>query len=134
MGAFDWSPDSRRIACETRPTPDANDSRLSDIYEVEVEAGSVRPVASTTASESQPRYSPDGRYLAYVRSQESARRIDGSRIVLLALAGMKARELPASPNESPALAGWAGGRMLFTEGRGTRAVLYAMPVGGAPTG
>jgi dipeptidyl aminopeptidase/acylaminoacyl peptidase len=133
VGAFDWSPDSRRIAYETRPTPDANDSRLADIYEVEVETGSVRPVAATTASESQPRYSPDGRYLAYVRSNESARRIDGNRIVLLALAGMKARELPASADESPALAGWAGGRMLFTEGRGTRAVLYAMPVDGAPT-
>lgn len=133
VGAFDWSPDSRRIAYETRPTPDADDSRKADIYEVEVETGSVRPVAVTTASESQPRYSPDGRYLAFVRSNESARRIDGSRIVLLALAGMKARELPASVDESPALAGWAGGRMLFTEGRGTRTVLYGMPVDGAPT-
>jgi dipeptidyl aminopeptidase/acylaminoacyl peptidase len=133
VGAFDWSPDSRRIAYEARPTPDANDGRLSDIYEVEVETGNVRPVAATTASESQPRYSPDGRYLAYVRSNESARRIDGNRIVLLALAGMKARELPPSADESPVMAGWAGGRMLFTEGRGTRAVLYAMPVEGAPT-
>ncbi|HXB68916.1 MAG TPA: S9 family peptidase [Candidatus Acidoferrales bacterium] len=133
VGAFDWSPDSRRIAYETRPTPDANDGRLADIYEVEVETGSVRPVAATTASESQPRYSPDGRYLAYVRSNESARRIDGNRIVLLALSGMKARELPPSADESPALAGWAGGRMLFTEGRGTRAALYTMPVDGAPT-
>ena len=132
VGAFDWSPDSRRIAYETRPTPDADDSRLADIYDVEVETGSVRPVAVTTASESQPRYSPDGRYLAYVRGNQSARRIDGSRIVLLTLAGMKARELPASADESPALAGWAGGRMLFTEGRGTRAVLYGMPLDGAP--
>ncbi|HMC61530.1 MAG TPA: S9 family peptidase, partial [Candidatus Solibacter sp.] len=133
VGAFDWSPDSRRIAYETRPTPDANDGRLADIYEVEVETGNVRPVAATAASESQPRYSPDGRYLAYVRGNESARRIDGNRIVLLALAGMKARELPASADESPALAGWAGGRMIFTEGRGTRAALYTMPVDGAPT-
>jgi dipeptidyl aminopeptidase/acylaminoacyl peptidase len=133
VGAFDWSPDARRIAFETRPTPDANDSRVSDIYEVEVETGNVRPVAATAAPESQPRYSPDGRYLAYVRGKESARLIEGSRIVLLALAGMKARELPASADESPNLAGWAGGRMVFTEGRGTRNVLYAMPVDGAPS-
>ena len=89
VGAFDWSPDSRRIAYETRPTPDADDGRKSDIYEVEVETGVTRPVAVTSASESQPKYSPDGRYLAFVRSNESAKRIDGSRIVLLTLAGLK---------------------------------------------
>jgi dipeptidyl aminopeptidase/acylaminoacyl peptidase len=133
VGAFDWSPDSRRIAYETRPTPDADDSRKSDIYEVEVETGNVRPVAATSASESQPRYSPDGKYLAVVRSNDSAKRIDGSRIVLLTLAGMKTRELPPSADESPSLAGWAGGRMLFTETRGTRAALYAMPLDGPPT-
>ena len=133
VGAFDWSPDSRRIAYEARPTPDADDGRRADIYEVEVESGNIRPVAATTAGESQPRYSPDGRYLAYVRASEGGRRIDGSRIVLLTLAGMKARELPPSADESPVLAGWAGGRMLFAESRGTRAVLYGMPVDGEPT-
>jgi dipeptidyl aminopeptidase/acylaminoacyl peptidase len=132
VGAFDWSPDSRRIAYETRPTPDADDGRKSDIFEVEVETGVTRPVAVTSASESQPKYSPDGRYLAYIRSNESAKRIDGSRIVLLTLAGLKSRELPASPDETPGLSGWVGNRILFTEGRGTRSVLYAMPLDGPP--
>ena len=132
IGAFDWSPDSRRIAYEARPTPDADDGRKSDIYEVQVESGDVRPVAATSASESQPKYSGDGHYLAYVRSNQSARRIDGNRIVLLALANARARELPASPDESPSLVGWSGNRMIFSEGRGTRSVLYAMPVDGMP--
>ncbi|HEV3196657.1 MAG TPA: S9 family peptidase [Bryobacteraceae bacterium] len=132
-GAFDWSPDSRRIAYETRPTPDADDARKSDIYEVEVETSVTRPVAATSASESQPRYSPDGRYLTYLRSNESAKRIDGSRIVLLTLAGLKTRELPASPDETPSLSGWVGNRILFTEGRGTHSVLYGMPLDGPPT-
>jgi dipeptidyl aminopeptidase/acylaminoacyl peptidase len=131
-GAFDWSPDSRRIAFETRPTPDADDARKADIYEVEVETGAVRSVATTSATEAQPKYSPDGRYLAYIRSNQTAKRIDGSRIVLLTLAGMKSRELPASPDESPFLSGWAGNRILFTEGKGTHAVLYGMPLDGPP--
>ena len=133
IGAFDWSPDSRRIAYEARPTPDADDGRKSDIYEVEVETGAIRPLAATAAAESQPKYSPDGRYLAYVRSNQSAKRIDGSRIVLLTLADSKGRDLPVSPDESPTLAGWAGNRMIFSEGRGTRSVLYAMPVDGMPS-
>jgi len=131
-GAFDWSPDSRRIAFEVRPTPDADDARKADIYEVEVETGTVRPVAATAAAESQPRYSPDGRYLAYVRSNQTAKRIDGSRIVLLTLAGMKSRELPASADESPFLSGWVGNRIVFAEGKGTHAVLYGMPLDGPP--
>src|SRR5262245_12080073 len=103
--AMDWSPDSRRIAYETLPTPEADDNRKSDIYEVEIETGAVRPIAATRAAESGPHYSPDGRYLAYVRSEPSARRIDSNRIVLFTLADANARELPASPDESPALAG-----------------------------
>jgi len=132
VGAFDWSPDSRRIAYEVRPTPDADDGRKADILEVEIESGRIRPIAATAATESQPRYSPDGKLLAYVRSLATARRIDGSRIALVNLADLKSRDLPATPDESPMLAGWVKDRLFFTEGRGTRAVLYAMPVDGPP--
>ncbi len=133
VGAFDWSPDSRRIAYEVRPTPDADDGRKADILEVEIESGRIRPIAATAATESQPRYSPDGRTLAYVRSPQTARRIDGSRIALVNLSDLKSRDLPATPDETPNLAGWVKNRLLFSEARGTREVLYAMPVDGPPT-
>lgn len=132
IGAFDWSPDSRRIAYETRPTPDADDGRKSDILEVELESGRVRPVAVTSAPEAQPRYSPDGRTLAYVHGSLAAKRIDGSRIALVALADLKSRDLPATYDETPGLAGWVKDRIWFIENRGTRNVLYAMPVDGPP--
>ncbi|HUK17394.1 MAG TPA: S9 family peptidase [Bryobacteraceae bacterium] len=132
VGAFDWSPDSRRIAYEVRPTPDADDGRKADILEVEIESGRIRPIAATAATESQPHYSPDGRTLAYVRSPQTARRIDGSRIALVNLSDLKSRDLPATPDETPNLAGWAKDRLLFSEARGTREVLYAMPVDGPP--
>src|SRR5262249_13779648 len=134
VGQFDWSPNTERIAYETRPTPDANDGRKADIYEVHVVTGEIRPIAVTPATESQPRYSPDGRYLAYVRSNATAKRIDGNRIVLLTLADSKTRELPATPDESPNLSAWArdGSRIFFNEGLHTRGALYAMPVDGPP--
>ncbi len=132
VGAFDWSPDSRRIAYEVRPTPDADDGRKADILEVEIESGRIRPIAATAATESQPHYSPDGKLLAYVRSLATARRIDGSRIALVNLADLKSRDLPATPDETPTISGWVKDRLFFTEGRGTRAVLYAMPVDGPP--
>ena len=135
VGQFDWSPNSTRLAYETRPTPDADDSRKSDIYEVEIETGDIRPIAVTAAAEAQPRYSPDGRYLAFVRSNLSAKRIDGSRIVLLTLADLKSRELPASPDQSPSIDAWArdNSKIYFSEGLRTREALYAMPVDGPPS-
>ena len=134
IGQFDWSPDSQRIAYEARPTPDADDGRKADIFEVALETGQIRPVAATSATEAEPRYSPDGRYLAFVRTAQSAKRIDGSRIVLLTLNDLKLRELPVTPDQSPNLSAWAhdGSRIYFSEGLRTRNALYAMPVDGPP--
>ena len=135
-GAFDWSPDSRRIAYEYRPSPDADLGRRADIGEVEVETGTVRTIAGTGATESQPRYSPDGRYIAIVRSADPPSRLSANRIVLLPRDGAStARELPLTPDESPNLADWApdSRRIFFTEARGTRPALYAIPVDGPPT-
>jgi dipeptidyl aminopeptidase/acylaminoacyl peptidase len=132
VGAFDWSPDSRRIACEVRPTPDAEDGRKADILEIEIESGRVRAIAATAATESQPRYSPDGRTLAYVRGLQTARRIDASRIAIVNLTDLKSRDLPATPDEAPVLSGWVKDRLFFTESRGTATVLYAMPLDGPP--
>ena len=134
VGAFTWSPDGRRIAFETRPTPDADDGRKADISEVEVESGQVHAVAVTGATESQPHYSPDGRYLAYVRGTDPPSSILGSRIVLLARDSGKLRELPPTADEQPNLLAWAGDskNIYYLEPRGTRLVVYRMPVDGPP--
>ena len=124
-----------RIAYETRP--DAGRRRRTQvrrIYEVDIETGNIRPLAATASSEAQPRYSPDGRYLAFVRSNQSSKRIDGNRIVLMTLGDLKVRELPATPDESPSIDAWAkdGTRLYFSEGLHTREALYQMPVDGPP--
>jgi dipeptidyl aminopeptidase/acylaminoacyl peptidase len=71
--------------------------------------------------------------LAYVHGNASSKRIDGSRVALVSLGDLKSRDLPATYDESPVLAGWLKERMLFAEGRGTRMVLYAMRVDGPPS-
>ena len=136
VGQFDWSPNSSHIAYETRPTPDADDSRKADILEVAIATGDIRKIAATSATEAEPRYSPDGRYLAFVRSHVAgAQRIDGSRIVLLTLADLRSRELPATADLSPRLDSWArdSSKIFFSEGLHTREVLYQMPVDGPPS-
>jgi dipeptidyl aminopeptidase/acylaminoacyl peptidase len=131
---FDWSPDSAAIAFAHTPTPGADDWTKSDISEVTVPGGAVRPIAATGAAEHSPRYSPDGRYLAYVRSTDPARWAGIDRIVLLVRQTGESRDLPPTFDERPALLGWAGdsAQLLFTEPRGVANVVYAMPTDGLP--
>jgi dipeptidyl aminopeptidase/acylaminoacyl peptidase len=132
IGGMDWSPDSRRIAFESRPTPEADLARKSDVFEVDVETGNVRTIAATGATEAQPRYSPDGRYLAFTRSTDPPSSVTGQRIVLYARQTGQARDLPATYDESPFLVGWAkdSRSIFFIEPKGTKVAVYAMPVDG----
>jgi dipeptidyl aminopeptidase/acylaminoacyl peptidase len=125
-----WSPDSRRLACELRPSPYADDGARSDIYEVDVATGAARPVAATEASERQPRYSPSGT-LAFVASAGKPLSPGDDRIFV---AGAPHRELARTPDQLPRIAGWSddGKRIFFTESRGTRRVLFALPLDGPP--
>src|SRR5205823_1147629 len=93
---FEWSPDGQRIAYEHRPTASQDDARLADIAEVEVAGGTVTDLAHTKASEAHPMYSPDGRYLAFVRGAGQRDEVEGQRIVLITRAGGALRELPVT--------------------------------------
>jgi dipeptidyl aminopeptidase/acylaminoacyl peptidase len=127
-----WSPDSARLAYERQPTPIADDWTRLDIWEVTVADGTARPLAATPASESSPYYSPDGTLLAYARSSHPVRWAREERIVFRTAAGE--REAPPTPDEQPRLLGWSGDsrRVYFSEGHGTKALVYAMPLDGPP--
>jgi dipeptidyl aminopeptidase/acylaminoacyl peptidase len=133
VGAIDWSPDSQRIAFDTHPTPGADDAPASDILEVDIESGKTKTIASTRGTESSPKYSPDGKYLAFVHvAGDPSRVVRGSRVALYNRATGAQRDLPASYDESPFLLHWAkdSSRILFLEGRGTRSAIYGAPVDG----
>ena len=131
---FAWSPDSRFIAATHTPTPKADDWTKADISEVNVTTGAARPVAATAAAERDAFYSPDGRYLAYVRSTDPARWAGMDRIVLLTRATGQTRELAPTFDEQPVLMGWLGdsSHLIFTEYRGFTRVVYSMPLDGPP--
>ena len=128
---FDWSPDARVIAFSHQPTPLADDWTKADLSEVDVASGAVKTISATAAVEADPKYSPDGKYLAFIRTSEPVRWASDSRIQLLTRATGEVRALPATYDENPSLIGWAAdGRLLFREAKRTRAAIFAMPTDG----
>jgi dipeptidyl aminopeptidase/acylaminoacyl peptidase len=132
---FDWSPDGRRIVYEHHPTASADDARRAEIAEVDVSSGAVTPLAHGPGSASHPIYSPDGRYIAFQRGADRRDETEGQRIVLLTRAGGAVRELPATFDEHPELAGWMRDSkgILYSELKGVHAMVYSMPIDGAPS-
>jgi dipeptidyl aminopeptidase/acylaminoacyl peptidase len=134
VNELEWSPDSRAIAYSHQPTPTADDWTRSDISEVETASGNVKPIAATEAAEQNPKYSPDGRQLAFKRSSSlPVRWASDDRIVLLNRSTGESRLLPVTYDEQPDLLGWtADSRLVFREAKRTRSAIFAMPLDGPP--
>ena len=129
---FDWSPDSRFLAFEHWPAQEADLWTKADISEVEIAGGNVKAVAATAAAESNPNYSPDGRWIAFATSGVPPRWPRETRIALAARASGERRLLPETADQEPGLVGWAAdsSAILFNEARRTRRGIYAMALDG----
>jgi dipeptidyl aminopeptidase/acylaminoacyl peptidase len=132
IGSFDWSPDGKSIAFEHTPTPSADEWPKADIAEVDVESGKVTPVAETAASETNPHYSPDGKFLAYEATSIPPRWAGQHHVVLMTRATGVQRALPDTFDEQPAVLGWKADSkgVIVEESKHTRAAVYFLPVDG----
>ena len=131
-GAMSLSADANTVVFESRITPFPDDSRTSDLYEGDLATGAVTPIAKTNASETQPLYSPDGKYIAYLKSDDPPLQPGDERIVLYDRKQKTARELAPTYDRLPKLLGWSADskQIYFQEDRGTRNAIYAMPLDG----
>jgi dipeptidyl aminopeptidase/acylaminoacyl peptidase len=129
-----WAADSQSIVFEHWPTPGADDWVRADLAEVTISTAAVQEITKTPAAESQPYYSPDGRYIAFVQTPDRARWPGDARLAILNRKDRSVRLLPATADERPLLLGWnpASNALYFGEMKRTRSGLYAMPLDGPP--
>lgn len=128
VGGFDWSPDGRTLAVSHTRTAKADDWTTGDLATVDAATGEIKPLCESTASASQPHYSPDGGTIAFTLSDDPPHWPGCGFLHLIPAAGGTPRALPATPNANPSVIGWsvAGGHLYFSEAVGTQAHGYAM--------
>src|SRR5688572_25202400 len=130
VDAFDWSADGSRFAFGHTKSPIPNDSPTSDISIVEVGTGNVTVLTSTPPAESSPVYSPDGKSIAVLVSDNPPRWAQSGNIQVFPADGGTPKTIATSYDGQPGIGGWSadGKRLYFAEPKGTGTQLYVVDI------
>jgi dipeptidyl aminopeptidase/acylaminoacyl peptidase len=132
---FDWAPDGKAIVFSHTPTAKVDDWTKADLSVVDVVAGEVKPLAKTGAAETSPHYSPDGKWIAFVKTDDPPTWATNATVQVVSAEGGKPRELAETFDRRPQIVGWSadGSKIYYTEAHHTASRLCALPVdGGKP--
>ena len=129
---FDWSPDGKYMVYSHGKTPEANDGIYGDISMIQVESGKINSIANTAASESNPLFSPDGKWIAYDCSGDPVDWSGPYQIKIYSIADTKLWPLKATPDEEPTLIGWTSDskNVIVSEANKTLQAIYTLSADG----
>jgi dipeptidyl aminopeptidase/acylaminoacyl peptidase len=129
---LDWSPDSSTVVFSHQQTTKV--FQQNDISTVAASGGDPRPLVATSANETSPVFSPDGKSIAYATSDDPPTWAFTAWARIIPSAGGSARTLAKTFDEQPAILGWSGdGRALIVqETHGTVVRVSTLPADGGP--
>jgi dipeptidyl aminopeptidase/acylaminoacyl peptidase len=114
ISTFYWSPDGKWIVYTHALSSGVNDNVYADVAMVNIRTNEIKNIANTSAGEDNPAFSPDGKYIAYVSTDEEVDWAGRSYLKVFPVNGGKTITLAITPNESTSLLGWsADGRSVF---------------------
>lgn len=123
-----WTPDGRYLVVSANRRPDWELHPLdTELFEVSVEGGTMRPLTARRGPDASPAVSPDGRFVAYVGYDEQRKGYQLQRLYLLARAGGAPRALTAGFDRSVRAPRWTGdgqGLLVTYHDRGNTRVAH----------
>ena len=127
---IEWSPDSKRIAFIKQKSTSANDWPTADIAIVDIDGGEMKPISATKAAEFSPVFSPDGKWMAMVVSDDPPTWGFASHVEVIRTDGTERKALTSTFDVQPDIAGFSpdGTRIYVIETRGTIDRLYAIDI------
>jgi dipeptidyl aminopeptidase/acylaminoacyl peptidase len=134
--SIDWGGDGSEIVFLSNRQPDPDASHNYDIYAVSVATGRVRQITDTPGVETDPRVSPDGRWIAYTATTRPVTTIDSvaedQHVFVIAMSGGVAQELNHALDRRSSAPEWTpdGLAVLYTAADHGRTVLYRVSVKG----
>jgi dipeptidyl aminopeptidase/acylaminoacyl peptidase len=130
---FDWSPDGRQLVIAAADTPTIDDSFMKQQIQTVPAAGGVpRLVVPTAGKLSSPRWSPDGRWIAWLGATALNDPSAGSVFVVSAFTGEGLENLTPNYDGSATSLSWVPGApgtlaFLAIERQDTKAHAIALP-------
>jgi dipeptidyl aminopeptidase/acylaminoacyl peptidase len=127
VGDFSWSPDGNRIAFSATRDPDLGSEDTGQIYLLDLSDRHVRKLLESGGPNSRPRWSPDGKEIAYVTyNGQPFYYYANSRIAVVPADGGMPRLLTEAFDEDASLIDWGPDGIYFAAFQKTNAHVFRL--------
>ena len=130
---FCWSPDGRRIVYAAQPSPRVPDLYRTDLFMADLGTGEIRDLVRREGIDTTPRFSPDGRTIAFLSTEGSTEWIANWYLCTVPAGGGAPLNLIPDFGEFLFSPQWSpdGRTIYFQSPSGLRNQLLAVPAAGA---
>ena len=125
-----WSPDSKQVAFVSAPSPKADHGMFDAAIQIlDIETKEIRKLTSNPGGEYSPRWSPDGKRIAFAYRTDDANKLQQDIYVIPAEGG-ESQNLTASLDRHENNPVWSadGSQIYFETADGVRRRLYSVSV------
>ncbi len=128
--SFEYSPDGKQIVFDYSPTPSLNESyyQNTNIAIVPTDSGKVEVLVDRPGIDGSPKFSPDGKYVAFRTTNRQSDPIGLSDLAIVNITEKEITKLPDTFDRQASLVDWVGNDLYYSEDQGTARVLKTMSV------